>query len=64
ADAGAGAAIGPTAGATAARARERSVWMVVAMLACLVVSIGLGVHLPGQLAALLTNAAHRLAVPV
>ncbi|MGH2870933.1 MAG: proton-conducting transporter membrane subunit, partial [Solirubrobacteraceae bacterium] len=48
----------------AIHARERSVWMVAAMLACLVVSVGLGVHLPSQLASLLASAAHRLAVPV
>jgi hypothetical protein len=37
--------------------------MVAAMLACLVVVIALGVHLPGDLSSLLSNAAHRLAAP-
>jgi len=50
--------------ATAATiASERSTWMIAGMLGCLVVSVGLGVHLPGQLGALLANASHRLAVP-
>jgi hypothetical protein len=33
------------------------------MLGCLFVVVALGVHLPGDLAALLNNAGHRLAVP-
>ena len=49
--------------AAVAVARERSAWMVAGMLGCLLVSIALGVHLPGDLSALLTSAAHRLAVP-
>jgi hydrogenase-4 component F len=43
--------------------RERSRWMIAAMLACLVVVVGLGVHLPGELSALLANAQHRLVAP-
>jgi len=55
------AAAPPAAGAAAPR--ERSAWMVAAMLGCLVVAIGLGVHLPGDLAALLHSAQASLAVP-
>jgi len=44
-------------------ARERSAWMVAGMLGCLFVVVALGVHLPGDLSALLANAGHRLAVP-
>jgi hydrogenase-4 component F len=44
-------------------ARERSGWMIAGMAACLVVSVALGVHLPGDFSALLTSAGHRLAVP-
>jgi hydrogenase-4 component F len=43
--------------------RERSAWMVAAMLGCLFVVIALGVHLPGDLAALLRSASHSLAAP-
>ncbi|MHB8659347.1 MAG: proton-conducting transporter transmembrane domain-containing protein [Solirubrobacteraceae bacterium] len=39
---------------------ERSAWMIAGMLGCLLVSVALGVHLPGDLAALLSNAGHRL----
>jgi hydrogenase-4 component F len=42
---------------------ERSVWMVVGMLGCLFVSVALGLHLPGDLQALLNNATARLQVP-
>jgi hydrogenase-4 component F len=42
---------------------ETSAWIVGAMLACLVVVIGLGVHVPGDLARLLDDATARLAVP-
>jgi hydrogenase-4 component F len=49
--------------AAVAVARERSTWMIAGMLGCLFVSVALGVHLPGQLGALLTSASHRLAVP-
>ncbi len=42
---------------------ERSGWMVAAMLGCLFVVVALGVHLPGDLQALLSNAGHRLAAP-
>jgi hydrogenase-4 component F len=51
----------PVAGV--APARERSAWMVAAMVACLFVVIALGVHLPGDLAALLHTAGHSLAAP-
>jgi hydrogenase-4 component F len=44
--------------------RERSVWMIAGMAGCLFVTVALGVHLPGDLAALLSSAEHRLAVPV
>jgi hydrogenase-4 component F len=43
--------------------RERSAWMVAGMLGCLFVVVALGVHLPGELSALLTNASQRLAAP-
>ena len=49
--------------ASAHVAGERSAWMIAGMLGCLFVSVALGVHLPGQLSALLNSAAHRLAVP-
>lgn len=42
---------------------ERSPWMIAGMLGCLFVVIALGVHLPGDLSALITNAGHRLASP-
>jgi hydrogenase-4 component F len=44
--------------------RERSAWMVAGMLGCLFASVALGVHLPGDLVALLQSASHRLAVPL
>jgi len=53
----------PAAGGAVPPAGERSVWMVAGMLGCLFVVIALGVHLPGDLSALLSNASHRLAVP-
>lgn len=53
----------PAAGAALPPVGERSAWMVAAMLGCLFVVIALGVHLPGDLSALLSNASHRLAVP-
>jgi hydrogenase-4 component F len=43
--------------------RERSAWMIAGMAGCLFVSVALGVHLPGDLSALLRSAEHRLAVP-
>ncbi|MGI8903771.1 MAG: proton-conducting transporter membrane subunit [Solirubrobacteraceae bacterium] len=43
--------------------RERSAWMVAGMLGCLLVSVALGVHLPGDLSALLSSAGHRLGAP-
>ena len=55
--AGAQAARRPGGAASAAR------WMVAGMLGCLFVVVALGVHLPGDLSALLSNAGHRLAVP-
>jgi hypothetical protein len=33
------------------------------MLGCLFVSVALGLHLPGDLSALLSNAGHRLGAP-
>jgi hydrogenase-4 component F len=42
---------------------ELSAWMVAAMLACLVVLVGLGVHVPADLSDLLANAARRLQAP-
>jgi hydrogenase-4 component F len=39
------------------RQGETSWWMVVAMGACMIVVVGLGLHVPGDLAALLHNAA-------
>jgi hydrogenase-4 component F len=62
--AGAGGMAGPgeTTGA-GETVNERSGWMIAGMLGCLLVVIALGVHLPGDLSALLGNAAHRLAGP-
>jgi len=57
------AATGDTGGVDVPAARERSAWMVAGMLGCLIVVVALGVHLPGDLSALLANAGHRLAVP-
>ena len=51
----------PSGGAVVAH--ERSAWMVAGMLGCLFVVVALGVHLPGDLSTLLTNAGHRLAAP-
>jgi hydrogenase-4 component F len=54
----------PAAGASSRPAvGERSPWMIAGMLGCLFVVVALGVHLPGDLSALLTNAGHRLAAP-
>jgi hydrogenase-4 component F len=53
----------PHAPARIAAAGERSGWMIAAMLGCLFVVVALGVHLPGDLSALLGNAGHRLAAP-
>jgi len=39
---------------------ERSRWMIAGMLGLLFVVVALGVHLPGDLSALLSNASHRL----
>ncbi|MGH2835826.1 MAG: proton-conducting transporter membrane subunit [Solirubrobacteraceae bacterium] len=47
----------------AVSARERSVWMIVAMLGFLFVVVALGVHLPGALSSLLASARHLLEVP-
>ena len=57
------AAAGAGAGARAGARGEVSAWLVAGMLGCLFVVIALGVHLPGDLTALLTNAGHRLAAP-
>jgi hydrogenase-4 component F len=43
---------------------ETSWWMVAAMACCLFVVVALGVHLPGDLGRLLSNAVHRLDSPV
>jgi hydrogenase-4 component F len=56
--------LGTSAAATDVAVRERSLWMVAGMAGCLLVSVALGVHIPGALAALVSNAAHRLMVPV
>jgi hydrogenase-4 component F len=42
---------------------ERSAWMIAGMLGCLFVVVALGVHLPGDLSALLANARQGLARP-
>ncbi|HWK28973.1 MAG TPA: proton-conducting transporter membrane subunit [Solirubrobacter sp.] len=42
---------------------ELSVWMVAAMVACLIVVVALGAHVPSELGALLGNAAERLEAP-
>ena len=42
---------------------ETSYWMVAAMLVCFAVVIGLGLHVPGDFAQLLHNAASRLTSP-
>jgi hydrogenase-4 component F len=44
-------------------AGERSRWMIAGMLGCLFVVVALGVHLPGELSALLSSARHLLEVP-
>jgi hydrogenase-4 component F len=46
------------------RPREQSRWMIAAMLACLVVVVVLGVHLPSALATLLSHARHVLLSPL
>jgi hydrogenase-4 component F len=53
---------GPLAGDSVV-AHERSVWMIAAMLGCLFVVVALGVHLPGELSALLDSARQRLEMP-
>jgi len=45
------------------RPRERSPWMIAAMLACLAVVVVLGVHLPTALGTLLDHARHVLFAP-
>jgi hydrogenase-4 component F len=50
-------------GGDTAAVHERSAWMVAGMLGCLFVVVALGVHLPGELSTLLTNAGQRLATP-
>jgi len=54
---------GGSTGGAAVVVRERSAWMIAGMLGCLFVVVALGVHLPGDLSALLTSAGHRLAQP-
>ncbi len=53
---------GPVATSTAI-VRERSPWMIAGMAGCLFVVVALGVHLPGDLADLLSSARHVLEVP-
>lgn len=56
----------PAAGTAAlgtAEVAERSGWMIGAMLCLLFVVVALGVHVPGDLSALLSNARHRLELP-
>ncbi|MGD0198397.1 MAG: proton-conducting transporter membrane subunit [Solirubrobacteraceae bacterium] len=54
----------PGAVATGApAARERSGWMIAGMIGCLFVVVALGVHVPGDLSALLTSAGHSLTGP-
>jgi hydrogenase-4 component F len=45
------------------RPREVSAWMVAGMLGCLAIVVALGVHVPGSLGHLLSDASHRLLVP-
>jgi hypothetical protein len=45
------------------RPHEQSRWMIAAMLACLLVVIVLGVHLPSALVTLLGHARHLLLTP-
>jgi hydrogenase-4 component F len=54
---------GPRSDAPLSAVGERSAWMIAGMLGCLFVVVALGVHLPGDLSALLSNAGHRLAAP-
>ncbi|MGH2863774.1 MAG: proton-conducting transporter membrane subunit, partial [Solirubrobacteraceae bacterium] len=61
--AGEGALPSGGAGGLSSPVGERSGWMIAAMLGCLFVVIALGVHLPGDLSALLSSAGHRLASP-
>jgi hydrogenase-4 component F len=56
-------AAGLPAGPSRQAASERSGWMIAGMLGCLFVVVALGVHLPGDLSALLSSAGHSLAVP-
>jgi hydrogenase-4 component F len=42
---------------------ETSAWMVAAMAACLIVLVGLGLHVPADLSELLGDAARRLSAP-
>jgi hydrogenase-4 component F len=46
-----------------ARPGEVSAWLVIGMLGCLFAVVALGVHVPGDLAALLHSANHQLAAP-
>jgi len=54
------AASGSGAVSPAAAPRERSGWMVAGMLGCLFVVVALGVHVPGDLSALLDSARRTL----
>jgi hydrogenase-4 component F len=44
--------------------REQSVWMIAAMVACLIVVVVLGVHLPTALSTLIDHARHVLLHPI
>jgi hypothetical protein len=57
------AEVGGTVSSSTVVARERSVWMIAGMLGCLFVVVALGVHLPGELTALLDSARQRLEAP-
>jgi hydrogenase-4 component F len=59
----AGPATAPESGVGGHVPHERSAWMIAAMIGCLIVVVGLGVHLPGDLGALLQNAGRRLTQP-
>jgi hydrogenase-4 component F len=50
-------------GAASTPRGETSWWMVAAMVACLLVVVGLGLHLPATLAQLLDQAVHQLSTP-
>jgi hydrogenase-4 component F len=59
-----GPATAPKSGVAGHGPHERSAWMIAAMIGCLIVVVGLGVHLPDDLGALLHNAGQRLTQPL